>query len=342
MLAAVLQGPHTLVVQDVDEPHPAPDEVLVDVEVAGVCGSDVALFQAKRPAAYPLILGHEAIGRLVGDGRRVVVEPNIPCGTCPVCRRGKGNVCPRKRSLGLNSPGVFAERVAVPAAFVHPVPDAIGPLDAVGIEPLAVAVHAVAVGTLAPAQPVAVIGCGTEGLLLVQVAAAVGARVLAADVRPERLHLARRLAADGTLLLPSGDGAAGEALDRVREEWSPSVVFEAAGSAAAVDAALRMVVNGGSVVLLGLAASAVDVVPLRFVRRGLSLLGSLIYDHPDDFRHTLDLIRSGRVQPSALVSHVSCLAETASVLHAMAAGRPGKTVLDVAGVLRTDSNRCEE
>ena len=333
MLAAVLEGPHTLVVQDVDEPHPAPDEVLVDVELAGVCGSDVALFQAKRPAAYPLILGHEAIGRLVGDGRRVVIEPNIPCGACPVCRRGNGNVCPRKRSLGLNSPGVFAERVAVPAEFVHPVPDEIEPLDAVGIEPLAVAVHAVAVGHLEPGQPVAVVGCGTEGLLLVQVAAAMGAHVLAADVRPARLHLAERLGADRTLLIPAGDGASGDALERVRDEWCPSVVFEAAGSAAAAMSALRMVVNGGSVVLLGLSATAVDVVPLRFVRRGLSLIGSLIYDHPGDFRRTLDLVRQGHVQPSAHVSHVSCLAETASALDQIAAGRPGKTVLDIAGVL---------
>jgi alcohol dehydrogenase/L-iditol 2-dehydrogenase len=95
----------------------------VEVDLAGVCGSDLALFDGRRAApAYPLILGHEAVGRRADTGARVVVEPNIPCGTCVVCRRGQGNVCPRKRSLGLNAPGVFAARVAVPVEYVHAIP----------------------------------------------------------------------------------------------------------------------------------------------------------------------------------------------------------------------------
>src|SRR5205085_1377909 len=114
-----------LTVRDVPDPVAEDREVIIAVELAGVCGSDVSLFNGARPTTYPLILGHEAIGRTVDSGgselqagTRVVVEPNIPCGICTVCTRGKGNVCPAKRSLGLNRPGVFAERVAVPAAFV--------------------------------------------------------------------------------------------------------------------------------------------------------------------------------------------------------------------------------
>lgn len=332
MRAAVLERPLHLVVRDVDEPRPSPGEVVVEVELAGICGSDVALYQGSRPANYPLILGHEAIGRRTTDGMRVVIEPNIPCGNCAICRRGKANVCPCKRSLGLNSPGVFAERVAVPADFVHPLPAEIGLLDAVGLEPLAVAVHAFGVGQAQAGERVAVVGCGPQGLLLVQVATAMGAEVLAADIRAERLRLAAQLGARRTLLMPV-DGALDNALARVRDEWTPSVVFEAAGAEAAVDAALAMVANGGSVVAVGLSTTAVSVVPLRFVRRGLNLLASLIYDHPQDFHRTIELVRSRRVQPGTQVGYVAYLAEAEDALQHVARSRPGKTVLDIGGVL---------
>jgi threonine dehydrogenase-like Zn-dependent dehydrogenase len=241
-------------------------------------------------------------------------------------------VCTHKRSLGLNSPGAFAERVAVPAAFVHPVPPEIHMLDAVGLEPLAVAVHAVGVGRVSADDPVAVIGCGTEGLLIAQVAAARGARVLAADIRTEALARAERLGALRVIQV-SSDGRLEDSTARMTADWSPVVVFEAAGSASAVDLALQMVDNGGSVVLVGLGVKAVPVVPLRFVRRGLSLLGSLIYDHPVDFLHAIDLVRQGEVKPSVHVTHVLDLAETAEALALVASGGTGKVVLDVRGVL---------
>lgn len=118
MRAARLHGPRVLRVEEVPLPDLWPGEVLIRVERVGICGSDVHLYNGHRPAPYPLILGHEAIGRIpaVGDGgpeelkgRRVVVEPNIPCTVCPLCRRGRGTVCPNKRVIGVNTDGAFAE-----------------------------------------------------------------------------------------------------------------------------------------------------------------------------------------------------------------------------------------
>jgi 2-desacetyl-2-hydroxyethyl bacteriochlorophyllide A dehydrogenase len=335
MRAAVLEGPRSLVVTDVAEPTCQPGEVLVEVDLAGVCGSDLALFEGRRPAVYPLILGHEAVGRLVHDGTRVVIEPNMPCGACSVCTRGHGNVCPRKRSLGLNAPGVFAERVAVPAEFVHRLPPHLDPLDAVGLEPLAVAVHGLRVGNVQERDRVAVIGCGNQGLLLIQLAVAKGARVLAADVRREPLSVARALGALNTLYL--GADAPADAAD-----WSPGVVFEAAGSASAVEAAMQMVAPGGSVVMVGLTDQPVSVVPLRFVRRGLRLIGSLIYDHPRDFQCAIDLVEQGLVHPRLHVSSIAELSQASAALPRIVRGEAGKTVFDVGGVLERPTAPARE
>jgi 2-desacetyl-2-hydroxyethyl bacteriochlorophyllide A dehydrogenase len=316
MRAAVLEAPGSIVIRDVAEPRALPDEVLVEVELAGVCGSDVALFEGRRAATYPLILGHEAVGRLVDDGTRVVIEPNIPCGACSVCQRGHGNVCPDKRSLGLNAPGVFADRVAVPRDFVHPLPPAIDPLDGVGLEPLAVAVHALRVGSVSAGAAVAVIGCGIQGLLLVQLAVAAGACVLAVDVRDAPLAVAESLGAD-TLHLTSAEPAP--------LVCAPDVVFETAGSAAAVSTALQMVASGGLVVMVGLATEPVSLLPLDFVRRGQRLLSSLIYDHPRDFVCAIDLVRRGEVHPRA---HVHSLVPLADAASALSGALPAKVVLE--------------
>jgi L-iditol 2-dehydrogenase/L-gulonate 5-dehydrogenase len=341
--AVVLEGPRRARLCELPEPRLARGEVLVGIERAGVCGSDLAVFSGSRPAEYPLILGHEGVGRILdaGDsqhvpGSRVVIEPNVPCGRCSICRRGHGNVCPEKRSLGMNWPGVFAERVAVPADFVHALPAEMAVDDAVGIEPLAVALHAFGLGQVAEGDPVAVVGCGAEGLLLVQVAVALGARVLAADLQSERLEAARRLGAERVLAV-SPDGVSAELLDETRRGWSPAVVFEAAGAASALELALQVAAPGGRVVAVGLASTPMPLQPLAFVRRGLSLIGSLIYDHPTDFLQTIELVRRGQIRPSHLVSEtLDDLAALPAALGALLQREPsGKTLVSVAAEAHT-------
>jgi threonine dehydrogenase-like Zn-dependent dehydrogenase len=311
-------------------------EVLVAVERAGICGSDLAIFNGTRPAEYPLIMGHEAIGRIVdarqsehAPGSRVVIEPNILCGSCSVCRRDHGNVCPSKRSLGMNWPGAFAEFVAVPSTFVHPLPPQIAADDAVGIEPLAVALHAVEAAAVPRGEQVAVIGCGAEGLLLIQVLVACGARVIAADLAEHGLAVARRLGAEAVVRVSADTEAA------IESQLCAPVVFESAGTAAALDLALRAAAPGGRVVALGLASEPAKLVPLEFVRRGLTLIGSLIYDRPADFHHAIDLVRERRIQPSVLVERViDGLPGAPSAFEALVAQhRSGKTLIDVVGVV---------
>lgn len=332
MRAVVLEAPRQARVRDLPTPQLGDADVLVAVERVGVCGSDLAVFQGTRRVHYPLVMGHEAVGRILDPGTSqhttgspVVIEPNIPCGRCDSCRRGFGNACPDKRSLGMNWPGAFAEAVAVPAAFAHPLPRGVRRDDALGIEPLAVAVHAVGAARVAQGETVSVLGCGAEGLLLIQVAVACGARVIAADLSPERLELARRLGAKRVVVVPTDPSPS---IDR---RLRAPVVFEAAGSAPAVELALRVVAPGGRVVALGLGSAAARLVPLQFVRRGLTLIGSIIYDHPTDFERAIELVSQQRIRPAALVSQVvdGLDALPAAMATLVAGAPPGKTVVAI-------------
>jgi alcohol dehydrogenase/L-iditol 2-dehydrogenase len=168
---------------------------------------------------------------------------------------------------------------------------------------------------------VTLIGCGAEGLLLLQVLLARGARVTAADLRSDRLAVARELGADQ--LVRVGDDSA--------EGVCAPMVFEAAGAAAALELALRAATPGGRVIALGLGTAPAQLLPLEFVRRGLTLVGSLIYDHPADFQRAIQLVRAHDVRPSRLpTATVSGLDAVPSTLQALLEeGRPGKTLIRI-------------
>lgn len=300
MRAARLHAPHVVRVDAVPRPSPLPGEVLVRVDRVGVCGSDVHLFRGHRSAAYPLVMGHEglgwveAVGADVGAdrvGERVVLEPNVPCGVCTWCRRGRGSICPRKRSLGVNVPGALAEYVTIPASHAWAIDRTLPWQEAILIEPLAVAVHALAVSGLEPGDGAVVLGCGTIGLLLTQLLATVRVRPFAIDLDERRVEAARLAGAAEAVVMTSA--AAASLAERLRQDGGWPVVFECSGAASGAAWCLDAVPRGGRVVLLGLAVETVPLQPLRVVREGITVVGSIIYDHPDDFRRAIRLMEDG-------------------------------------------------
>ncbi|MBM3470488.1 MAG: zinc-binding dehydrogenase [Armatimonadetes bacterium] len=335
MRAARLHGPRDLRLDEVPAPIPRQGEVLVRVERVGICGSDVHLYAGHRQAPYPMILGHEAIGRIaaVGDGvsadlvgRRAVVEPNIPCTTCPICRRGHGNVCPNKRVLGVNEDGVFAEYASIPASHAWVAPDAIPDPDLVLTEPLAVAVHALAASGLVPGDRAVVLGCGAIGLLLAHLLSAARISVTALDLDPRRVEVARGLGAAEAVVMSQEAGR--EIAARMRDTGEPATVFECSGAAAGAAWCIRAVPRRGRILMLGLGADEVAFSPLHFVREGIELVGSLIYDHPDDFRRALSLVEGG-LRAGHLVEAEFPLEEAAAGLQAAAESRFVKAVIRV-------------
>jgi 2-desacetyl-2-hydroxyethyl bacteriochlorophyllide A dehydrogenase len=283
MRAAVLDGSpgRIRLVDDWPEPEPGPGEVLVHVRGVGICGSDLALHAARRrPPSYPWVVGHETYGEIAGTGQRVVIEPNIPCLACPVCRSGRTSACPRRRSLGFNAPGTLAERIAVPARFAWPVPQAWADTDAVCAEPFVVAHTAIRrARAWTDAQRCLVIGAGSQGALLCLALITQGVIPAVLEPHTGRLALAESLGA--CRADPGG-----------RDQFD--VIFETSGAAAALAEAVTRAAPGGLIMLIGQSGQPAEIATQTVVQKQLLLMGSLIYDHPDDFASTLSNTGSTR------------------------------------------------
>jgi L-iditol 2-dehydrogenase len=326
--AAFLNSPENIEIKETTVPQVDWDQVLIEPIRVGICGSDISLFLGHRtPPAYPLLLGHESIGRVraVGDnvteiavGQRVIVEPNYPCGVCTYCRAGRGNICPNKKSAGVTVPGFFAEQFIAPAEFVWPMPDSISDEDAVTIEPLAVSLHALWQSGAQIGDTVAVLGCGATGLLLIQAAVAQGMHVFAHDKLENKLDLARQA---GAQVDQNPD------VSLLWREVGVTTVFDCAGVSSTVELALSAVPRGGQVILLGLSSSKASFTPLKFVREELRVSGSIIYDHPTDFARAIALVEKKILSPQKIVSHTFPFNEIGPALQLASTGEVGKVLL---------------
>jgi L-iditol 2-dehydrogenase len=227
MRAAILYGPGDLRVEQVPEPD---GEVIVEVQAATSCGTDVKMWRHGHPVLgpYPSGFGHETAGVRLDTGERVLVSDSVACGRCAQCRAARPQIC-RQPTWVL---GGFAERIAAPAAALHKIPDGLPPAAAAMAEPLAAAVHAVDRG--GDASDVGVLGGGPMGLMLASLLLAAGRSVTVADRHPERRAQASAL----------GARAAGE-LGR------HELVFEAVGRPETWHAAVCAAAPGGTVVFVG-------------------------------------------------------------------------------------------
>ena len=261
-----------LAFEEVPVPVPAVDEVLVRVEAASVCGTDLHIFQwdewAQQRIEPPLTLGHEFAGTIVEVGSAVrharpgdyvSAESHVTCGDCIHCRTGHAHMCERTRILGVDRDGAFAEYVAVPESVVWQNDRAKLPAEIATLqEPFGNAVFAVGHADLA-GKAVAILGCGPVGLFSIGVARAYGAgRILASDTKPFRLDLAQRMGAAAAL---DAGGAADVPTWFVEENEGehPDVVFEMSGAPDAIADAFRIVRNGGRVILFGIPARPVEL-----------------------------------------------------------------------------------
>ncbi len=278
MKALVWYGTRDVRFEDLPEPEPAAGEVVLDVELAGICGSDLHGYRGHPgPRVPPLVLGHEVVGSV--GGAAYTVFPLVGCGACERCRAGEENLCASWRLIGMHRPGVFAERLALPESCLVPLPPGLDPRRAVLAEPLACCV-----GALAPfegAEDVVVIGCGPLGLLTAYLAAHRGSHVTVVDPVSERREHAFRLGA-----------LAGVASGDELGPGSAEVVVDAAGFEPTWRAALTAVRSGGDVVMLGLGAGEGTFPMAVLVRRAIRLRGQFAYSRAD-FARAVELLAKG-------------------------------------------------
>ncbi|HTW98338.1 MAG TPA: alcohol dehydrogenase catalytic domain-containing protein [Acidimicrobiales bacterium] len=313
MLAMVYTAPLELQMLEVEDPVPGEGELLVEVEAAGICGSELEGFASESPFRIPpLIMGHEFAGRRVDDGSPVVINPIVSCGSCDLCRRGLPNVCRRRQILGIQRSGGFAERVAVPAANCYPMPAAMAATTAALVEPLANAIHAMrlALGEDPLPLSVGVIGAGPLGFFSALTAKDHGiGHVAVADRAPERRELATATGAD----------VVSESL-----EGEFDVVLDAVGSAATRAASVQVLRPGGTAVWIGLHGPEAGFDGQALIRQEKRVLGTFAYSDLD-FRVAIE--RAARLSPGWVATRP--LAEGIDAFHELLGGdlRSIKTLL---------------
>lgn len=286
-----------------------PGETLLDVAAVGLCGSDLHYYKdggiGSAEIRAPFVPGHEFGGWLGEDiaelglrrGALVAVDPNRACGQCAHCHAGHPNLCPHVEFIGAPPiDGAMAHRIWVPRAQLVPLPEAFTPLDAVMLEPLGVAIHAVDLAKPRLLERVALLGCGPIGLLILQVLRAAGAgEVLAIDPQEHRRAMALRLGAAriGASVAELRDWTGGEGAPLVIEATNSPFGFRDAVLAARI---------GGRVVLVGIPDGDTYTLPAAEARRrGLKIKFSRRMG--EVYPRAIALVASGKVNVAALVTH---------------------------------------
>ncbi len=315
---ALLTEPGTIVMDERPMPQVGPHDVLVEVTAVGVCGSDVHYYEHGRIGSFiveqPLILGHEAAGRVVEIGSdvtrhkvgdRVALEPGIPCGHCRECRAGNYNLCPDVQFFATPPvDGTFARYVAHNEYFAFTLPETMS--DAAGglMEPLSVGIWSCKRSGVTGGSRVLITGAGPIGLLTLQVARAYGAtQVEVSDVRPERLELAERMGATRTLIAGQDEPAEAD------------ILIECAGNQSALHAGLNALRPAGVAVAVGLGPNTTVEVPIDVIQsRELWLTGSFRY--ANTYPTAIALAASGAVDVESIVTGHFGLDESEAALRA--------------------------
>ena len=321
MKALVLSQYRHLELQDLPQPTPAADEVLIQVRACGICGSDVHGYDGSTGRRIPpLVMGHEAAGVIAalgsevkgfGVGDRVTFDSTISCGQCYFCKRGQVNLCDARQVLGVSCgdyrrAGAFAEFVTVPARVLYRLPDGLAFEKAAMIEAISVAVHAVHLTPVELNDTAVVVGAGMIGLLTLQAARLAGCRkIIAVDVDEGRLQTALSLGATHSILAKDQDVPA------LVRQWTDGrgadVAFECVGTSVTVQSAIESTRKGGTVTLVGNIAPRIELPLQSVVTRQIRLQGSCASG--GEIPACIELLAAGLIQVEPMLSAFAPLEE---------------------------------
>lgn len=290
MKALVYQGPGKLTVEEREIPVPQKGEVQIKIHTVSICGSDLGAYRhASDRFRPPLVLGHEFSGDItaLGEGanqykigQKVTVNPMVLCRDCFFCKRGEGNLCGNRRSLGTaiggtQTDGAMREYVTVPEWMVVPVEETVSYEAAALLEPCGVTLACAKKGHTEDEQYVAVLGAGPIGLLIVKFLKALGVpKVIVSDIIEKRLEKAKECGADYVINSKKEDAV--QAVKALTDGYGADRVINAAGEFL-INQSFEMVRNGGTSVLVALTHAKVEIDPMEIVGRGITFAGSYMF-----------------------------------------------------------------
>jgi threonine 3-dehydrogenase len=324
--------------QDISKPAPGPNDVLIRVKRAAICGTDMHIYNwdawAQKTIPVPMAVGHEYCGEVVGVGSevsgfkvgdRVSGEGHITCGYCRNCRAGRRHLCRNTVGVGVNRPGAFAEYVVIPAFNAFKLPVAIDDEIAAILDPLGNAVHT-ALAFDVVGEDVLITGAGPIGIMAAAIVRFIGARnVVITDVNDYRLELARKMGA--TLALNVTRDKLEDAMKQLGMQEGFDVGLEMSGNAAALRDMLRTMHHGGSIAMLGIPPTEVAIDWNEVILKGLTIKGIYGRQMFETWYKMAALLQSGlNVRP--VITHRLPYTQYQHAFEIMGKGQSGKVVMD--------------
>ncbi|MCP4784409.1 MAG: galactitol-1-phosphate 5-dehydrogenase [Fuerstiella sp.] len=314
MKALLLSEYKRLEITDIPTPEIGPEDVLVQVKSCGICGSDIHGWDGSSGRRVPpLVMGHEAAGVVAAvgknvqglvEGNRITFDSTVWCGKCHFCLSGRPNLCDNRMVLGVSCDdyrryGCFAEYVSVPARICCQLPDCLPFEHAALIEAVSVAVHAANRTPVSLGDTAVVVGTGMIGLLVIQAIRQKGcSQVIATDLNPQRLEVARKLGADVTINVSEEDAA-----PRVAELTNgrgADVALEVVGATATINSAIDCTRKGGSVTIVGNLAPTIELPLQSVVTRELNIFGTCA--SAGEYPACVDLLAAGMIKVEDMIT----------------------------------------
>jgi threonine 3-dehydrogenase len=324
-------------IKDIDEPRVGHNDVLIKVNRAAICGTDIHIYQwndwAKKTIPVPLAIGHEFSGEIVACGSevsgytigdRVSAEGHITCGYCRNCRAGRRHLCMNTQGVGVNRPGAFAEYISIPAFNLFKLPDAISDDMASILDPLGNATHTALSFDLV-GEDVLITGAGPIGIMATAIARYAGARhIVVTDINDYRLGLAKTMGASRVLNVTQE--SLEDTMDDLGMEEGFDVGMEMSGSADAFRAMLKAMHHGGKVAILGIPPDDMSIDWTTVIFKGLILKGVYGREMFETWYKMSSMLQSGlTIDP--IITHHFGIDEFQPAFELMESGQSGKIIL---------------
>jgi len=310
MLAAVFNGKKNIVLEDYSLKPLEVSELLIKVAFCGICGTDKHIYEGKAPSSIPVILGHEYTGIVVERGNsyskfniddKVAIDPNIYCGSCEYCRKGKVNFCENHNALGVTLNGGFAEYSIVPDSQAYLIPKDFNLSLAAFAEPLSCCLRGMEKAGIKHGDSVIIVGGGAIGLMMVQLVKIAGtAKIILVEPELLKRNLGIELGADYAFS-PANDNLSEVINDLTQSQTD--VIIECVGKSETVELAVKLAGKGSKIVIFGLAPSDHNItLNLQYLfKNEITILNS--YLNPFTFKPAVDLLIAGRINVQKLITN---------------------------------------